>query len=174
MEFRGSQGRPQRSTPQRQQQTPQQSQQSQSSVPDNNYSDRSKTRWLLPVVIAAVVLLVLGAVAWHMTKGNGGAPRGDRYQAVFLDNGQVFFGKLKNTHGDYLTLEGAYYTRKQDVPDDATEEQKAAVNNNVSLARVGDEVYGPESTLRIKAEQVLFWQDLKSDSKVAKAIDDAK
>ena len=87
---------------------------------------------------------------------------------------QVFFGKLKNTHGDYLTLEGAYYTRKQDVPEDATEEQKAAVSNNVSLARVGDEVYGPESTIRIKAEQVLFWQDLKSDSKVAKAIDDAK
>jgi hypothetical protein len=171
MDFRGSQGRPQRPAPTRQQQT---APQVQASAPAANYREGSRKRWLLPVVVAVVVLLVLGAVAWHMAKDNGGAPRGDRYQAVFLDNGQVFFGKLKNTHGDYLTLESAYYTRKQDVPDDATEEQKAAVNNNVSLARVGDEVYGPESTLRIKAEQVLFWQDLKSDSKVAKAIDDAK
>lgn len=171
MDFRGSQGRPQRPAPTRQQQT---SPQVQPPVHVTNYREDSKKRWLLPLLITAVVLLMLGAVAWHMMKGNGGAPRDDRYQAVFLGNGQVFFGKLKNTHGDYLTLEGAYYTRKQDIPEDATEEQKAAVNNNVSLARVGDEVYGPESTLRIKAEQVLFWQDLKSDSKVAKAIDDAK
>lgn len=170
MDFRGSQGRPQRPAPARQQQT---TQTVQPSAP-TSYVIPPKKRWVLPVVAVAVVLLLLGAVAWHMMKGNGGAPRDDRYQAVFLDNGQVFFGKLKNTHGDYLTLESAYYTRKQDVPEDATEEQKAAVNNNVSLARVGDEVYGPESTLRIKAEQVLFWQDLKSDSKVAKAIDDAK
>ena len=172
MDFRGSQGRPQRSAPQRQQQTPQQTQ---TAAPAANHAQRPRKKgWLVPAIVAVIVLLIVGAVAWHLVQGKGGAPRGDRYQAVFLDNGQVFFGKLKNTHGDYLTLEGAYYTRKQDVPDDATEEQKAAVNNNVSLARVGDEVYGPESTIRIKAEQVLFWQDLKADSKVAKAIDDAK
>lgn len=172
MDFRGSQGRPQRSAPQRQQQAPQQTQ---ATAPAAGYTQQPRKKgWLILAVAAVIVLLIVGAVAWHLVQGKGGAPRGDRYQAVFLDNGQVFFGKLKNTHGDYLTLEGAYYTRKQDVPDDATEEQKAAVNNNVSLARVGDEVYGPESTIRIKAEQVLFWQDLKADSKVAKAIDDAK
>ena len=48
------------------------------------------------------------------------------------------------------------------------------MNNNVSLAKVGSEVYGPENTVQVRAEQVLFWQDLKSDSKVAKAIEDAQ
>ena len=171
MDFRGSQGRPQRSTPQRQQQAPQQTQ----PAPVASYAQQpQKKGWLIPAVVAVIVLLIVGAVAWDLVEGRSGAPRSDRYPAVFVVNGQVFFCNLKNTHGDYLTLEGAYYTRKQDVPEDATEEQKAAVSNNVSLARVGDEVYGPESTIRIKAEQVLFWQDLKSDSKVAKAIDDAK
>jgi hypothetical protein len=109
--------------------------------------------------------------------GSGGGvkqPAGDRYQAVFLDNGQVFFGKLKNTDGTYLILENAYYTKKAEVPEDATEEQKAAIEANVSLAKVGKEVYGPESTLSIRAEQVLFWQNLTSDSKVSSAIKNAE
>lgn len=105
---------------------------------------------------------------------NGDKPAGDKYQAVFLDNGQVFFGKLKNTSGTYLTLEKAYYTQKQDLPDGASAEQKAATSNNVSLVKVGDEVYGPEGVMRIRSEQVLFWQNLRNDSKVAKAIDSAK
>jgi hypothetical protein len=41
----------------------------------------------------------------------------------------------------------------------------------VSDVKVGDEVYGPEGNMNIRADQVLFWQDLKADSKVAKAID---
>lgn len=133
-----------------------------------------KKRNIWPIVAAVVVALVVaGHIAWQFMGAGAARPSNDRYQAVFLDNGQVFFGKLKNTSGQYLRLEGAYYSKKQDIPVDATEEQKAAVNNNVSLAKVGNEVYGPESTVQIRSEQVLFWQDLKSDSKVSKAIDDA-
>ncbi len=133
-----------------------------------------RNKWLLLTVGAVIVLVFVGLAVWKFMGVGASAPRGDRYQAVFLDNGQVFFGKLKNTEGHYLRLDDAYYTKKQDLPADATEEQKAAVNNNVSLAKVGSEVYGPESTVQVRAEQVLFWQDLKSDSKVAKAIEDAQ
>lgn len=123
-------------------------------------------------VATILVLLALGTVLW-ISFGSGVAqnkPKADRYQAVFLDNGQVFFGKLKNTQGAYLKLENAYYSKSQELPADATDAQKAAVNNNVSLVQVGKEVYGPENSLNIKAEQVLFWQDLQKDSKVSKAI----
>lgn len=128
-------------------------------------------RLIIGLVVAAVVITagVLGALTMV-----GDKPAADRYQAVFLDNQQVFFGKLKNVNGNYLTLEKAYYTKAQDLPANATAEQKAATSNNVSLVKVGDEVYGPENTMRIRAEQVLFWQNLEPDSKVAKAIDSAK
>lgn len=135
--------------------------------------DRRK-RWPIHVAITAVVLLLAVLGWWLMSpKGTTLAPATDRYQAIFLNNGQVFFGKLKNTSGEYLVLEKAYYTKKAEVPADATEEQKAAIEANVSLAKVGNEVYGPESTMSIRAEQVLFWQNLKSDSKVSKAIESA-
>lgn len=127
----------------------------------------------LAVLIGAVIL-VLASAGLVISLLSGDKPRSDRYQAVFLDNNQVFFGKLKNTTGNYLTLEKAYYTKAAELPADATKEQKAATDSNVSLLKVGSEVYGPEDTLKIRAEQVLFWQDLTTDSKVAKAIDSAK
>lgn len=128
-------------------------------------------QWLLLAI--ALALAVASAVAWHhFTLPIG--PGTDRYQVVFLDNDQVFFGKLKNTHGDYLRLEQAYSTRQSELPEDATEEQKAAVSGNVSLVKVGDLVYGPENIMMIRAEKVKFWQDLQPDSKVAKAIESAQ
>lgn len=148
-------------------------------------SPRAQTRWEQPqqpsrkklplIIVVVVAAIVLALAGWWLTssKSGGLVPATDRYQAVFLDNGQVFFGKLKNTKGEYLVLEGAYYTKKADVPEDATDEQKAAIEANVSLSKVGNEVYGPDTTMSIRSEQVLFWQNLKSDSKVGKAIESA-
>jgi hypothetical protein len=90
-----------------------------------------------------------------------------RYQAVFLDDGKVFFGKLQNNHGEYLTLSGAYYTQGQ------TGENETP-STSVQLVKVGDETYGPESAMSIQSNKVLFWQNLKADSKVTKAIDAQK
>lgn len=137
------------------------------------HSTSSKKKWLLPVLVL-LVLLSAGFVGWKMVAGASDAPMTDRYQAVFLNTGQIYFGHLKNIDRDYVTLDQAYYTKGSELPADATEEQKQATANNVSLVKVGDEVYGPENTMKIRADQVLFWQDLQSDSKVAKAIDSAK
>lgn len=129
-----------------------------------------KPRWVTSV---AVTVLVIGAVAWHLLHRST-APNPDRYQAVYVETGQVYFGKLRNTDGRYLRLEGAYVARAQDVPPSATEEQKATLNGNVSLAKISDQVYGPEDTLEIRADKVIFWQNLEQDSKVTKAIEDAE
>jgi hypothetical protein len=144
----------------------------QSQHPAPQHRARRKDTSFKRLTIAIVVVIIGAALAIALLSMTQAAtPKGDRYQAVFLNNGQVFFGKLKNTNGTYLKLEKAYYTQKQDLPSDATAEQKAATANNVSLVKVGDEVYGPEGNMNIRADQVLFWQDLKADSKVAKAID---
>jgi hypothetical protein len=139
-------------------------------VPHKN-AQRKASPMLIKAVIASIIVIVGAAIAIAaLAASRSNSPAGDRYQAVFLNssNSQVFFGKLKNTSGEYLVLENAYYSKASEVP------ENAATSNNVSLVKVGDEVYGPENVLKIRSEQVLFWQDLKSDSKVAKAIDSAK
>lgn len=138
-------------------------------APSVTESPRRK-KWPFFAAIAGVIVALALLGWWLMGAGSVKQPAGDRYQAVFLDNGQVFFGKLKNVNGEYLVLENAYYTKKASVPEDATDEQKAAIEANVSLAKVGSEVYGPETSMSIRSEQVLFWQNLTEDSKVSTAI----
>ncbi len=130
-----------------------------------------KSSWVFPTIV--IGLLVVGAVVWYLLHRST-MPRADRYQAVYVETGQVYFGKLKNIDGRYLRIEGAYVARAQDIPPNATEEQKATLNANVSLAKVSEQVYGPEDALEIRADKVIFWQDLKTDSKVTKAIEDAQ
>lgn len=132
-----------------------------------------RTRRFVSTLMAILLALLIAGLLWKAVSGVE-KPQPDRYQAVFLDNGQVFFGKLKNTAGPYLKLEKSYYTQNQKLPENATEEQKAATSNNVSLVKFGKEVYGLDDTLMIRAEQVLFWQNLRTDSKVSKAMDNAQ
>ncbi len=137
-------------------------------TPTGTPTSPGSKKWLwVGLAVAVVLFLGVGAVVRH-TVFAGPKPASDRYQAVFLDNGQVFFGKLKNTTGTYLTLENAYYTTKTSTSEG---DDKKTDSSNVSISKVGNEVYGPDDTVQVRAEQVLFWQNLKADSKVAEVID---
>jgi hypothetical protein len=127
----------------------------------------SQRQWaVIGIVIIALIASCFGLDAFMHR--NEQRIDSSRYQAVFLDDGKVFFGKLQNSKGEYLTLKSAYYTQGQDAKAD----QAAAAN--VQLIKVGDETYGPESTMAIQSDKVLFWQNLKADSKVSQAIDKQK
>jgi hypothetical protein len=95
----------------------------------------------------------------------------DRYQAVFLTNGQVYFGKLSDAGQELINLKDIWYLQVQQGA------QADALKNNqsqISLAKLGNELLGPDDSLSISKDQVLFWENLKNDSKVVKAINDAK
>jgi hypothetical protein len=131
--------------------------------------DGNKKVWI--AVIAVVVVLVLGALGWW-GYNNMASPDGikkNQYQAVFLTNGQVYFGKVSNVNSGYVDLADIYYLQvQQSVQPDA----KAASSENpqVSLAKLGSELHGPEDQMKISREQILFWENLKDDSKVVEAI----
>jgi hypothetical protein len=143
-------------------------------MPAVQYGQPKRRNWWLIGIGAVVVSVIAGLVVGKLMGVAATQPRDDRYQVVFLNNDQVFFGKLKNTTGEYLRLEQAYQTRQSEVPENATEEQKKATNSNLSLVKVGSLVYGPENVLMIRADNVIFWQDLSDDSKVTRAIEDAE
>ncbi len=96
----------------------------------------------------------------------------DRQQAVFLTNGQFYFGKLTITPTEYV-LKQPYFIQNpaKTEGEDATAQLQQA---QFSLQRVKRVVYGPEDEMRINKDQVLFWQNLSSDSKVVSAIKDDK
>ncbi|MDB5187324.1 MAG: hypothetical protein JWM07_796, partial [Candidatus Saccharibacteria bacterium] len=81
--------------------------------------------------------------------------------------------KLQSTKGDYLTLTNIYYLQVQQTVQPA--DANAAVNQGeTQLVKLGNELHGPQDSMRISDKQVLFWENLKADSKVSQAISNYK
>ena len=82
------------------------------------------------------------------------------YQAVFLANGQTYFGRYYDRIGAYAKIEDVYYI--QQVQASATEQPSDA-----RLVRRGAELHSPESRMLVPKTAILFVEDLKSDSPIA-------
>jgi hypothetical protein len=83
------------------------------------------------------------------------------YQAVFLDNGQVFFGRLQKTHSNFLMLTNVFYI-KHEIDKDQKEPR------NLLLKR-GIEWHAPEF-MRINARHVVIIKPVAPDSRVFQLI----
>lgn len=99
----------------------------------------------------------------------------DKYQAVFLTNGQVYFGKISDVNATYLKLTDIYYLQQQADQAAAAKDAKQPAANpssqaKLSLAKLGQELHAPEDAMYINKSQVTFWENLKNDGKVAQAI----
>jgi len=136
-------------------------------------------RIILPIIIAIILITasVIGFTLYNKAN-NGLAIDSSKYQAVFFTNGQVYFGKLQASGSDYLKLTDIFYLQAQSTEDGDTEANPQATssdqNSNVQLIKLGNEVHGPEDQMIISKEQVLFYENLKVDGKVAQSIEKYK
>ena len=85
------------------------------------------------------------------------------YQAVFLDNGQAFIGKLEGG-APFLALRDVFYVKRTVTPD------KKEVN---VLIKRGSEWHAPD-LMRINSEHVVYIEPVAPDSRVAQLIREAK
>lgn len=83
------------------------------------------------------------------------------YQAVFLDNGQVYFGSLERGTRGFFTLSDVFYLQSGVSIDQSS---------NVALAKLGNEAHGPEDEMEINVDHILFIENMRSDSPVVQAI----
>ncbi|MBI4714249.1 hypothetical protein HY771_03650 [Candidatus Uhrbacteria bacterium] len=126
---------------------------------------KKQNPWLWIIIV--LVLIVVGAIWWYKTpRLQDSMTLSGFYQSVFLDNGQVYFGKLKKPSDDFYELTDVFYLQTGSVGLDQA--------SNLSLAKLGGEAHGPEDKMQINKSHILFIEDMKSDSKVVKAIQDYK
>lgn len=136
--------------------------------------NKSKSPWLF-VIIIVVVLAGVGLIFKDRIKSGleGKTPAVSGYQAVFLSNGQVYFGKLSDANDTYVTLKDIYYLQVVQQQQQLQGQQAAPGQQpQVSLVKLGNELHGPADIMKINRSQVLFYEDLKSDSQVVRAIKD--
>ena len=123
-------------------------------------------------VILILVIIVIFLVLFTSVKGLlfGGT---DGYQAVFLTNGQVYFGQVVNPNTRYVEVSDIYYLQlQQPLQDQKAGETEA--QPQLTLIKLGNELHGPEDSMQINRDHILFFEKLKVDSKVVKAIEEYK
>ncbi|HSX53148.1 MAG TPA: hypothetical protein VLF90_02135 [Patescibacteria group bacterium] len=81
-------------------------------------------------------------------------------QAVFLSNGQVYFGHIRSINDKYMRLDSIYYLQvnQQVQPDGKTQ------TGNPTLVPLGCELHRPENEMLLNTSQVTFWENLKNDA----------
>jgi len=134
--------------------------------------DNGNKKWMMivGVVVAAALVVGLGWMGWNYFMNADGVKKA-QYQAIFLTNGQVYFGKLTNVNDKYVGLTDVYYLQVQQSSTVQPADNKTTDQNpQVSLAKLGNELHGPEDQMAINREQVLFWENLKDNGKVVDAI----
>lgn len=126
---------------------------------------RKLIKYGLPAIGICVVAIVAVITAMLLRAQPSQTIDTNKYQVVYLANGQAYFGKLQNSSGDFLIMKTPY------TPQGTTSDtSNTASSNQGALLKVSDQLYGPEDSIAIKASQVAFWQNLRDDSKVTQAI----
>lgn len=139
-------------------------------APRNNQKSNGLMNMLI-WLLSAVAIVVL---AWFALRAFGvltqdSSVKNNEYQAVFLTNGQVYFGKFSHTDSDYVKLTDIFYLQVQQSVQPSSS-SSSSQNPQVSLAKLGGELHGPEDVMYIAKSQVLFWENLKTSGKVSQAI----
>lgn len=89
---------------------------------------------------------------------------GARYQAIFLINGQAYFGRVEERLGPYVKVHSVYYIvqARTDVPDGPPDSR---------LVRRGTEPHRPLPGMLIPRSAVQFVEDLRPTSPIGTYID---
>lgn len=126
---------------------------------------------LLVLSLIVVSIAVTAFVGYAIVNGVGSQNLVDKdnYQAVFLSDGQIYFGHLSDVDQSYSRLESIFYLQVQN----ANQVQQAgseAQQPSITLVKLGNEIHGPIDQMVINSDQILFWENLKDDGQVAEAI----
>ncbi len=106
------------------------------------------------VVFLAAVLLTQW---WDFTVPALGRAQ---YQAVFLANGQTYFGRFYDRIGAYAKIEDVYYLQQ-------TQSADPNAAPDTKIVRRGRELHEPSSRMLVPKSAILFVEDLRDVSPIA-------
>ncbi|MBI3685674.1 hypothetical protein HY250_04680 [Candidatus Azambacteria bacterium] len=143
-------------------------------------TERSIIKKSILIVIAVLLLAAIDANYNISSSFGATAAAKGKWQAVFLTNGQVYFGHLSPYGFHSFVLNNVYYVRSSRVSaaapaekdknaKNAAEEQPQAETRN-ELVKISQDLHGPEDTMFIPKTQILFWQNLRDDSQIVATI----
>lgn len=136
---------------------------------------KSQKKFILTLAGVLVAVLVVVLSGWYLYRSSTAATiDGNKYQAVFFTNGQVYFGKLNQVNANYFKLTDVFYIQAQESESTPNESENPQETSNdstdIRLIKLGSEVHGPDDEMIISKEQILFFENLKKDGRVSDSI----
>lgn len=125
----------------------------------------------MPLIAGIIFIIFAGIIAWLLLRPAPTAINSKQYQAVCFADGQCYFGKLSALNDQFMKLADVYYLKTQ------TEKTEGVTNpanqSDVQLVKLGtgNEIHDPEDAMIIAKNQMLYYENLKVDSRVSQAID---
>ncbi len=139
---------------------------------------RNLPNWLTMLnglALVGVVVLLLTA-AFALARMNSSVAdeskqvNTSQYQAVFLNNGQVYFGNISQLNSNFIDLRNIYYLSQS-----STSTTTEATSGDYTLVKLGcQQIHFPTDQMLINRTQVTFWENINKDGKVAQSIADFK
>lgn len=122
------------------------------------------------LIIGGVFLLILIGLCWYRNTHEFSTDSSAKWQAVFLTDGQVYFGELSHYNRRFALLKNVYYLKYTNgLQQDQTGESTLS-SRNLNLIKLGGEAHGPEGEMYVAKDKILFFENLKETSTVVQAI----
>lgn len=116
-------------------------------------------------VLAAAILL------WFVTPQHTFFSKSDdSYYAVFLNNGQVYFGKMRFERRGFVHLTDAYYLKAKN----SGENVDSVAAGDLQIVPLGSEFPYSKNEIFLNQEHITLFEILREDSQVLQAIQDQK
>lgn len=121
------------------------------------------------VVIVLLLLAIVGGWFGYRFVAYAGIDT-NRYQAVYLDNDNVYFGKVEVLLNGDILLNDVFRVQATEGNTSTNKDSNAQTAADIRLIKPGNELHAPDDKMLIGREKILFIENLKTDGKVTNAI----
>lgn len=119
---------------------------------------------LLIILLAVAALLLLYSLRVKYISTGPAAdlsdPNASSYYAIFLSGGQIYFGQIAENNESEIVIANSYRLQSN--------------GQTYTLLKTTDEAYGSTDKMFINRSQILYYEQLKKDSKVVELINQQK
>jgi hypothetical protein len=131
----------------------------------------SKTLLIITYIVLVLIIIVAGAKLYLLNWKFSNLIDNQTYQVVFLDNGESYFGKLEYLGYKTYRLTDVYYLKYFPKTQQTETEEASQDNYELKLIRLGEqEFYKPVNTIIINKDNIIYWENLQTDSEVMNII----
>lgn len=140
---------------------------------------RKKT--FFKIVITLLLIAIAGAVYFFVLKDKLNLTTNFKkpWQAVYLNNNQIYFGHISEIENGTILLSDVYTLQSYQEPMDVATSEHFAIGQPPKQAfklvkKGGDKIITTDNSMTINLASVVYWEKLTSDSQVVRLIEEGK